>query len=193
MSGKKPGEFVFSEGVLTKAAKEGAWVVFEDVDTCPDEILTSLSGLMFANNENGDGIEGDGRHLQLTAKTRVRAHADFRLFGTVTTKQKEQQEVDDECESSENPNANANEDEKQKTKKANAVGVVPAVYHFDEPVPSLVRDWMRIQVPAATRGEVVRIVTAKFGLDAALAERMTACFFDLLLRVDDPKALAGSA
>ena len=75
MSGKKPGEFVFSEGVLTKAAKEGAWVVFEDVDTCPDEILTSLSGLMFANNENGDGIEGDGRHLQLTAKTRVRPPA----------------------------------------------------------------------------------------------------------------------
>ena len=42
------------------------------------------------------------------------------------------------------------------------------MYIFDEPVPSLLRDWMRVQIPAASRSEVVRIVTAKFGLNAAL-------------------------
>ena len=41
-----PGEFVFKEGALTLAVKRGRWVLIEDIDQAPFEIVSALLALM---------------------------------------------------------------------------------------------------------------------------------------------------
>lgn len=45
-SGSKPGTFVWKNGVLTTAVKEGKWVLVEDIDKAPNEVLSILLGLL---------------------------------------------------------------------------------------------------------------------------------------------------
>ena len=45
-SAKTPGSFCWRPGVLTTAVKEGRWVVIEDIDRAPPEILSTLLPLL---------------------------------------------------------------------------------------------------------------------------------------------------
>ncbi|KAG7818238.1 hypothetical protein KL928_003239 [Ogataea angusta] len=45
-SGAKPGTFEWKNGVLTTAVKEGRWVLVEDIDKAPNEVLSILLSLL---------------------------------------------------------------------------------------------------------------------------------------------------
>ena len=45
-SGEKPGTFEWRSGVLTTAVKEGRWVLIEDIDKAPTEVLSILLSLL---------------------------------------------------------------------------------------------------------------------------------------------------
>ena len=40
-----PGEFKWQDGVLTKAVREGRWLILEDIDLAPTEMLSALPPL----------------------------------------------------------------------------------------------------------------------------------------------------
>lgn len=69
-----PGEFAWRPGALTRAAAAGAWVLIEDLDRAPFEVLAAIGPLL------------EGRPLTLPGRTRpLKAAPGFRVFGTVTT------------------------------------------------------------------------------------------------------------
>ncbi|PHH91405.1 hypothetical protein CDD83_603 [Cordyceps sp. RAO-2017] len=70
----KPGSFQWRPGVLTTAVKEGRWVLIEDLDRAPTEVLSTLLPLV------------ERRELLIpTRGERIRAAKSFRLFATVRT------------------------------------------------------------------------------------------------------------
>jgi midasin len=70
-----PGTFTWSPGVLLTAVQEGRWVLIENVDRAPNEIVGALLPLL-ENNE-----------LVIPGRTdRVRAALGFKLFSTMSTK-----------------------------------------------------------------------------------------------------------
>lgn len=69
-----PGEFAWQPGALTRAAAAGTWVLIEDLDRAPLEVLAALGPLL-----EGRPLVLPGRKKPLSA-----AHG-FRVFGTVTT------------------------------------------------------------------------------------------------------------
>jgi midasin len=74
VAGVAPGEFAWKPGALTRAVREGRWVVVEDVDQAPFEVLAALVPLL---EERTRYIPGRGES--------VVAAEGFQLFGTVTT------------------------------------------------------------------------------------------------------------
>lgn len=69
-----PGEFAWRPGALTRAAVTGTWVLIEDLDRAPFEVLAALGPLL------------EGRPLALPGRSKpLRAAPGFRVFGTVTT------------------------------------------------------------------------------------------------------------
>lgn len=73
-SGAHPGEFEWSDGVLTKAVKSGRWIVFENVDRISSEIQIKLKELV------------EGNELFIPERNmRIKSNSNFRLFGTVST------------------------------------------------------------------------------------------------------------
>ncbi|KAK4141659.1 uncharacterized protein C8A04DRAFT_13882 [Dichotomopilus funicola] len=72
----KPGSFQWRAGVLTTAVREGRWVLIEDLDRAPTEVMSTLLPLI----ERGELlIPGRGERIQ--------ASSGFRLFATVRTQQ----------------------------------------------------------------------------------------------------------
>ncbi|KAL0473808.1 midasin [Neurospora intermedia] len=70
----KPGSFSWRPGVLTTAVKEGRWVLIEDLDRAPTEVMSTLLPLI----ERGELlIPGRGETIQATEG--------FRIFATVRT------------------------------------------------------------------------------------------------------------
>jgi midasin len=70
----KPGSFQWRPGVLTTAVKEGRWVLIEDLDRAPTEVMSTLLPLI----ERGELlIPGRGERIQ--------ASSGFRMFATVRT------------------------------------------------------------------------------------------------------------
>lgn len=70
----KPGSFQWRAGVLTTAVREGRWVLIEDLDRAPTEVMSTLLPLI----ERGELlIPGRGES--------IRASAGFRMFATVRT------------------------------------------------------------------------------------------------------------
>jgi midasin len=68
-----PGQFEWRNGILTKAVKEGHWVVIEDYDNVNDDVKSVIKGLI----ETGElRVEGIGR---------VKAKEGFRIFATRRT------------------------------------------------------------------------------------------------------------
>lgn len=70
----KPGSFSWKPGVLATAVKEGRWVLIEDLDRAPNEVISTLLPLV----ERGELlIPSRGEKIQ--------ASSTFRLFATVRT------------------------------------------------------------------------------------------------------------
>ncbi|KAI1304313.1 hypothetical protein F5Y03DRAFT_175160 [Xylaria venustula] len=70
----KPGSFSWRPGVLTTAVREGRWVLIEDLDRAPNELMSTLLPLV--------------EHGQLIIPSRgetIEAPSTFRLFATVRT------------------------------------------------------------------------------------------------------------
>lgn len=73
-SGEKPGSFQWRSGVLTTAVKEGKWVLVEDIDKAPTEVLSILLVLL------------EKRELNIPSRGEViKAHSGFQLISTITT------------------------------------------------------------------------------------------------------------
>ncbi|KAI1334176.1 hypothetical protein F5Y15DRAFT_421135 [Xylariaceae sp. FL0016] len=70
----KPGSFSWRPGVLTTAVREGRWVLIEDLDRAPNEVMSTLLPL----------IE-HGRLLIPSRGEIIEARNSFRLFATVRT------------------------------------------------------------------------------------------------------------
>ncbi|KAK4546637.1 hypothetical protein LTR36_001854 [Oleoguttula mirabilis] len=71
-TGDTPGTFVWRPGVLTKAVQEGRWVLIEDLDRAPNEIIGTLLPLI------------ERRELLLPSrKQTVHAAEGFRIIATV--------------------------------------------------------------------------------------------------------------
>ncbi|CEJ89459.1 Putative Midasin [[Torrubiella] hemipterigena] len=70
----KPGSFQWRPGVLTTAVREGRWVLVEDLDRAPTEVLSTLLPL----------IERNELFIPSRGET-VHAASTFRLFATVRT------------------------------------------------------------------------------------------------------------
>lgn len=71
VSGKEPGSFEWTPGVLTLAVKEGRWVLIEDIDSAPTEVLSVLLSLL------------EKRELSIPSRGEViKARNGFQLFAT---------------------------------------------------------------------------------------------------------------
>lgn len=72
--GDKPGSFEWRPGVLTIAVKEGRWVLVEDIDKAPTDVLSVLLPLL------------EKRELLIPSRGEVvKASSSFQIFGTVRT------------------------------------------------------------------------------------------------------------
>ncbi|KAL0096148.1 P-loop containing nucleoside triphosphate hydrolase protein [Phycomyces blakesleeanus] len=71
VSTSTPGSFRWQEGVLTTAVQEGRWVLIEDIDLAPAEVLSVLLPLL------------ETRHLFIPSRgEKIKAKEGFQLFGT---------------------------------------------------------------------------------------------------------------
>lgn len=71
-SGEKPGTFQWRSGVLTTAVKEGKWVLIEDIDKAPTEVLSVLLTLL------------EKRELSIPSRGEViKAKHGFQLISTI--------------------------------------------------------------------------------------------------------------
>ncbi|KAG0682446.1 hypothetical protein C6P42_002987 [Pichia californica] len=81
-SGTKPGTFEWKNGVLTTAVKEGKWVLVEDIDKAPNEVLSILMSLL--------------EHREITLPSRgevLKAGNGFQLISTIRTTSLKNNEV----------------------------------------------------------------------------------------------------
>ncbi|KLU89006.1 midasin [Magnaporthiopsis poae ATCC 64411] len=73
-AGSKPGSFQWRPGILTTAVQEGRWVLIEDLDRAPTEVMSTLLPLI----ERGE--------LPVSSRGEtVSAPSSFRIFATVRT------------------------------------------------------------------------------------------------------------
>ncbi|KAL8928816.1 MAG: hypothetical protein Q9208_001594 [Pyrenodesmia sp. 3 TL-2023] len=78
-SGSKGFAFSFVEGNIVKAARNGDWVLLDEINLAAADTLDSLADLLTQANDGGPSIL-----LTETGETeRVRAHKDFRIFGAM--------------------------------------------------------------------------------------------------------------
>jgi len=66
------GKLQFQEGVLVEAARNGYWVILDELNLAPSEVLEALNRLLDDNREI---------HIVETQKV-VKAHPNFRIFAT---------------------------------------------------------------------------------------------------------------
>jgi midasin len=73
-SGSKPGTFEWRNGVLTTAVKEGRWILIEDIDKAPTEVLSMLLSLL------------EKRELTIPSRGEIiKAANGFQLISTIRT------------------------------------------------------------------------------------------------------------
>jgi len=64
-----PGEFRWQPGAVTAAVQQGRWVLVEDVDRAPFEVLAALGSLLLALSGCGSGAPADSQKLNVSATT----------------------------------------------------------------------------------------------------------------------------
>ncbi|KAL8913085.1 MAG: hypothetical protein Q9171_002065 [Xanthocarpia ochracea] len=78
-SGSKGFAFSFVEGNIVKAARNGDWVLLDEINLAAPDTLDSLADLLAHENDDGPSLL-----LTETGETeRIRAHTDFRIFGAM--------------------------------------------------------------------------------------------------------------
>lgn len=78
-SGSKGFAFSFIESNIVKAARNGDWVLLDEINLAAADTLDSLADLLTQANDGGPSLL-----LTETGETdRVRAHKDFRIFGAM--------------------------------------------------------------------------------------------------------------
>ena len=75
VSGKVSGEFVWNDGILIDSIKSGKWLVIENFDHAPPDVLCVFKPLIMAKKRNA-------KFLITELNTEVDIHPDFMLFGT---------------------------------------------------------------------------------------------------------------
>jgi midasin len=66
------GKLVFQEGVLVEAVRNGYWVILDELNLAPSEVLEALNRLL-----------DDNRELLIVETQKViKAHPNFRIFAT---------------------------------------------------------------------------------------------------------------
>lgn len=76
-SGEKPGTFTWKSGVLATAVKEGRWVLIEDIDKAPTEVLSVILSLL------------EKRELTIPSRGEtLKAAKGFQLIATVQTSER---------------------------------------------------------------------------------------------------------
>lgn len=78
-SGNKGFAFKFMEGSIVQAARNGEWVLLDEINLAPPDTLESLAGLF------SDGLSGS-RSIVLSDAGKIEqieAHPDFRIFGAM--------------------------------------------------------------------------------------------------------------
>lgn len=76
-----PGEFIWQAGPISQAAARGDWVVIEDIDKIPIDIIAALSNLL------------DRRRIPAPYRNdELEVHPSFRLFGTRTVSKRTQKQ-----------------------------------------------------------------------------------------------------
>lgn len=88
VSSHEPGKFVWKDGVLTSAVKNGKWLVIEDIDSAKNEILSIFSSLV------------KSEELKINGNERVKIKNGFQLIATIS--------VDDTDQLSKLLNSNSN-------------------------------------------------------------------------------------
>ena len=73
-TGATPGSFAWRAGVLTTAVREGRWVLIEDLDRAPNEVISVLLPLI-----------GRGELSIPSQGETIKASPNFRLFATIRT------------------------------------------------------------------------------------------------------------
>ncbi len=69
----KNGNFFFNEGFLVKAVKEGFWIILDEINLAPSEVLEALNRLL-----------DDNRELYIPEMNKViKAHKNFRIFAAM--------------------------------------------------------------------------------------------------------------
>jgi MoxR-like ATPase len=68
------GSTVWQDGLLVQAMKQGHWIVFDEINACPADVMFALHSLL-----------DDDRHITLLEKKGevVKPHAEFRFFATM--------------------------------------------------------------------------------------------------------------
>src|SRR5216117_3460889 len=79
-----PGSFTWSPGILTKAVREGKWIVIEDIERAGNDVLSVLLPLLEVGQLelNGRGEVEMGKGGQIIATTRsnmAKLHSDNSL------------------------------------------------------------------------------------------------------------------
>lgn len=67
------GQFYFQEGFLVKAVKEGYWIILDEINLAPSEVLEALNRLL-----------DDNRELYISeTNTVIKAHPNFKIFAAM--------------------------------------------------------------------------------------------------------------
>lgn len=83
-SGEKPGTFEWRSGVLTTAVQEGRWVLIEDIDKAPTEVLSILLSLL------------EKRELTIPSRGEtIKAGNGFQLISTVRMSNEDARKVEE--------------------------------------------------------------------------------------------------
>uniref|UniRef100_A0A915Q716 Midasin n=1 Tax=Setaria digitata TaxID=48799 RepID=A0A915Q716_9BILA len=82
------GRFVFTEGPLVKAARNGHWIILDELNLAPTDVIEALNRARFSKIFETSNISecyllDDNRELFVSeTNTVVKAHPQFRLFAT---------------------------------------------------------------------------------------------------------------
>jgi hypothetical protein len=157
------GEFIWRPGVITEALSRGRWLVLEDVDKVPSEVLAALRPL------------ASSRQLVLPDRnTRIDAGLGFQLFGTLSFAaaaaagggEPHKDIVDADSDNAATKGHAADEIEDSTN----------ALFDFVGRVPGSVAAWTRVQIPAVQERHLGAIVAGLYPELEGLLPQLLASF-----------------
>eukprot|EP00435_Cladocopium_sp_Y103_P013947 s923_g3.t1 len=149
--GETVGEFVWRPGVVTQALQLGRWLVLEDVDRVPAEVLAALLPLSAS------------RRLVIPERNQcIDAHKDFHLFGTLSSGQPV---LWSESTAAESEVAEGAEGRVQIGSNFHSAGSIGRV-------PPLVSAWTRVQIAPLLQTHLAELVNGLYPELSSLTTRL---------------------